>query len=351
MNTKNNYSQQNNYEEISLQDIFMAIWRQKILIAVITLITVLVTGIISVFVLKPVYHTSLNIIINMPESYHTKYGDYVLPISSNDQYINLITSNVILKNTINEMGYDSQEITIEDLKDRITIVQTSTNEAQNSFEVKVAADDPQEAKQLAQTLYDNYIEFLDVMMAKGAVEYFIDYYSVQVSSLNVELESNRELLEKYNELLANTPMTINQREAVDGLNTSGNNIIIMENIINPNYTELELDIINVKQTINSIESDIELYKTYLDELESKKARINEYYETGEYEEIANNIIRITTSNIYLVSEPVAPSRKSSPNNLRNIVIAALLGLMVSVFIGLIKEFWFNDDKSKIKDIR
>jgi hypothetical protein len=287
----------------------------------------------------------------MPESYHTKYGDYVLPISSNDQYINLITSNVILKNTINEMGYDSQEITIEDLKDRITIVQTSTNEAQNSFEVKVAADDPQEAKQLAQTLYDNYIEFLDVMMAKGAVEYFIDYYSVQVSSLNVVLESNRELLEKYNELLANTPMTINQREAVDGLNTSGNNIIIMENIINPNYTELELDIINVKQIINLIESDIELYKTYLDELESKKAGINEYYETGEYEEIANNIIRITTSNIYLVSEPAAPSRKSSPNNLRNIVIAALLGLMVSVFIGLIKEFWFNDDKSKIKDIR
>jgi len=346
MNSSNNNPQLDSYEEIGLRDIFMALWRQKFLIAVVTMAAALFTGIISFFVLKPVYHSSLNIIINMPQTYNTKYGEYILPISTNEQYINLITSNEILKNTIKEMGYDQKGVTIEELKDRITIVKPTGNTAQNSFEVRVAAGEPQEAKLLAQTLYDNYIEFLDVMMAKGAVEYFIDYYSVQLSSLKVNLESSRELLDKYNELLKNTPMTINQKEAIDSINSSEKlgDIIIMENIINPNYTALEQDIINVKQTINSIESEIKLYENYLEELEDKKAKINEYYNTGEFNEITSNIARVTASNIYLVSDPIAPSRKTSPNSLRNVIIGAFLGLMVSGFAALIKEFWFNAEK-------
>ncbi|CRZ34462.1 subunit length determinant protein [Herbinix hemicellulosilytica] len=343
--SNNNYSQ-DFYEEISLQDLFMALWKQKVLIIIFTLAAAMISGIFSIFILKPVYHARLDIIINMPETYQTKYGDFLLPISTNEQYINLITSSEILKNTIEDMGYDTNEISIESLRDRISIVQTNNNNAgQNSFVIRVAANNPQEAKLLAEVLYNNYIEFVDVLTAKGAVEYFIDYYSVQVSSLNVELKSNKALLEKYTELLASTPMTINQKEAIDSIKSADkiSNIVIMENIINPNYTALEQDIIDIKQTINTIESNIDLYNTYLDELKAKKAEIEAYYNTGEFNEISNKIVRVTTSNIYLVSEPVAPSRKSSPNNFRNILIGAVLGAMVSVLAALIREFWFKKD--------
>jgi len=343
--SNNNYSQ-DFYEEISLQDLFMALWKQKVLIIIFTLAAAMILGIFSIFILKPVYHARLDIIINMPETYQTKYGDFLLPISTNEQYINLITSSEILKNTIEDMGYDTNEISIESLRDRISIVQTNNNNAgQNSFVIRVAANNPQEAKLLAEVLYNNYIEFVDVLTAKGAVEYFIDYYSVQVSSLNVELKSNKALLEKYTELLASTPMTINQKEAIDSIKSADkiSNIVIMENIINPNYTALEQDIIDIKQTINTIESNIDLYNTYLDELKAKKAEIEAYYNTGEFNEISNKIVRVTTSNIYLVSEPVAPSRKSSPNNFRNILIGAVLGAMVSVLAALIREFWFKKD--------
>jgi len=317
------------------------------LIIVVTIAAALISGIFSKFILKPVYHARLDIIINMPETYQTKYGDYILPISTNEQYINLITSTEILKNTIEDMGYDINEISIESLRDRISIAQINKNNntKQNSFEIRVAAGNPQEAKLLAEALYNNYIEFVDVLTAKGAVEYFIDYYSVQISSLNVELKSNKTLLEKYTELLANTPMTINQKEAIDSIKTANkiSDIIIMENIINPNYTALEQDIIEIKQTINTIESNIDLYNSYLDELKEKKTEIEEYYNTGEFNEISNKIIRVTSSNIYLVSEPIAPSRKTSPNNFRNVLIGAVLGVMVSVLSALIREFWFKKD--------
>lgn len=345
MNTNQNYSQED-IEEISLRDLFMALWKHKIFIIIITVLAALAAGIFSNFVLKPVYHARLNIIINMPETYQTKYGEYYLPITTNEQYINLITSSDILKNTIEDMGYDPADMTVEALKDSITIVQPdSKNTTNNSFEIRVASDDPEKARQLAQALYNNYIKFLDVMTAEGAVKYFTDYYSVQLSSLKVELETNKELLEKYNELLKDTPMTINQKEALDSIKSSGNtsDIIVLDNIINPNYTALELEIINLKQTINSIESNIDLYNTYLKELEAEKNEIAQYYNTGDIKESNPDFTRATTSNIYLVSEPVAPSRKTSPNNLRNILIGALLGVMVSILVALIKEFWFTKE--------
>ncbi|HPU63962.1 MAG TPA: hypothetical protein PK304_07390, partial [Mobilitalea sp.] len=86
------------------------------------------------------------------------------------------------------------------------------------------------------------------------------------------------------------------------------------------------------------------FTTYhLDELKEKKTEIEEYYNTGEFNEISNKIIRVTSSNIYLVSEPIAPSRKTSPNNFRNVLIGAVLGVMVSVLSALIREFWFKKD--------
>lgn len=341
---------QDNYhvtsDEISLQDLFTALWRQKLLIIITTVLAGLITGIISVFAITPVYHAKLNIIINMPEIHQTKYGEYSLPITTNEQYINLITSNDILKNTIEDMGYDPLETTIESLRDRITIVKTdSKNTIQNSFEIRLASDNPEEARRFAQVLYNNYIEFLDVFIAEGATKYFTDYYMVQLKSLQVQLETDQELLAKNIDLLDNTPKTINQKEAMDEVVSSDktSSFIVMENVVNPNYLELELDVIRLKQAINSTQNTIDLYNTYLAELDAKYNEISMYYETGEFKELSSNIVRITKSNIYLPSDPVSPNKKTSPSNSRNVIIATILGAMVSVLIGLVREFWFKKD--------
>lgn len=344
MNTRPDYTQHVQQDEISLQELFMALWRQKILIIVITLIAGLVTGIFSVFAITPVYHSRLNIIINMPQTYLTKYGDYTLPISSNDQYINLITSNDILRNTIADMGYNSEEVTVEALRNRITITQAdSKNSVQNSFNINIASDNPEDARKLAKQLYENYIEFLDVMVAEGATAYFINHYTVELNTLQVQLDSNKELLAKNLELIDSIPRTIDQQAAMNEVISSDNNnsYIIMDNIINPNYTELELDIIKIKQAINTIENTMKQYTMYIEELQAKQADLESYYETGDFAKLSDGIVRITKSNIYLPSEPVAPSSKTSPSNVRNVIIGALIGGVVSVLIAFIKEFWFT----------
>ncbi|MDF2943773.1 MAG: capA [Herbinix sp.] len=344
---KNQYNMQNleNENETEIKDLFMALWRQKVFIISITLAITIFTGIFSFFVLSPVYHSKVNIVINMPEIYHTQYGDYTLPLTTNQQYINLITSNDILVNTLKDMGYSPDEMTIDDLREKISIdtVATAVGVEQNSFNIKVAAENPQEAKKIAQTLYDNYIEFLDVMTEGGAVAYYTNDYSVKLKSSKVELETNQELLKKNEELLAATPQTINQKEAMnevlDKANTS--EFVILENIINPNYTLIENDIIINKQTIFGIENSISLYNTYLKELDIAKNDLASYNETGDFEQRQSSIGSITKANVYLPSPPATPSHKTSPSNTKNIIIGAFLGGMLGVLIAFIKEYWFK----------
>lgn len=340
---------QNSDDEISLKELCMALWRQKILIISITLIATILTGIFSIFVLTPVYHAKLNIVINMPETYTTRYGDYLLPLTTNQQYINLITNNSVLTNTIEDMGYDSEIMTIEAIRDRITIgqVATSTNIEQNSFEVKVAADNPEEARELAITLYNNYIKFLDVMTIESAIKYYTNDYEVKLRTAQIELQSVSEILIKNEELLSVTPQTINQKEAANEINrqNSISGYIILENIINPNYTKIEADIIDNKQSINNIENNIEVYNNYMTELDHARETVSNYYVSGDFAELKDTMTSVVKTSIYLPSEPIAPSRKTSPSNSMNIIIGGILGGMISVLIALIKEYWFSKDES------
>ncbi|NLZ83249.1 MAG: hypothetical protein GX915_06265 [Clostridiales bacterium] len=329
--------------EISLKDLFMALWRQRLIIISITLIAAIATGIVSAFFITPVYNSKLNIVINMPETHHTKFGDYKLPITSNGEYINLITSNNILIETINDMGYDPELVTIEGLRERITIDNTVTTPGveQNSFSVSVAADNPEEAKELAQVLFDNYIEFIDVITIKGAIDYYRSQFSISLKSLEVSMKSTEKILAKNEELLAETPQTINQREAMDEIerDLSSSEYIILENIINTNYIAIEKNIVENKQAIISIDNSMRVYNEYLAELDTIQKPLDIYYSTGDIQELDDITINITETNIYLPSQPIVPSRKTSPSNAMNVIIGTVLGGMVGVLIALVKEYW------------
>ena len=326
----------------------MVLWKKKVIIICIALVTAIITGLISLLLITPVYHSRLRIIINMPETYYTKYGDYTLPITSNEQYINLITTNEILLHTIEDMGYDN-ETTTESLRDRITIEQSDAkaNTVQNTFFVKIAADNPTEAQKLAQTLFDNYVEFLDVLTIDGALDYHDNRFKVALQSSEVSLNTAKEILAKNEELLEQTPQTINQKEAMQEIkdSSSTSDYIILENIINPNYTKIEKDIIEYKQSINSIDNSMRIYNEYLAELDELRIKVDSYKESSDYSKLDDNV-KVTKTNIYLPSDPIVPSRKTSPSNTRNAIIGALLGGMVAVFVVLIREYWFKSDKEK-----
>lgn len=342
----------NYYEnEIDLKEIIIVLWKRKKMIISFTLITAVLTGLFSMFILSPVYKTNLNIVINMPETFHTKYGEYKLPITTNEQYINLITSNDVLINTIKDMGYDSKEINIEKLNKSIEIEKyaTNANAVRNTFMVTVSADNPEEALKLAQSLFKSYIEFMDVMTKERVVNHYSEFYDIEIKSLQNAWDVSMVTLKNNEELLVKTPRIIGVVKSNVGIQSqlNGNNdYVVPVDVANPNYIKIENDIVQNKQSIYWIETTMKKYEQYLEELSVEKQAINNYYETGRVEKLISDIIGVVETNVYLPSPPVAPTKKTSPSNALNIVIGAVIGGMLVVMTALVKEYWFKEESAK-----
>ncbi|WP_313345112.1 Wzz/FepE/Etk N-terminal domain-containing protein [Sedimentibacter sp.] len=332
-------------DEIDLRELIMALWKRKIMIICFTLIAAILAGMFSMFVLSPVYNTKLNIVISMPEKYITRYGEYALPITTNEQYINLITSNDVLLHTIEKMGYDKGTISIEGLKKRITIGnEAKSGSVQNSFEVTVSANNPEESLKLAQALYSNYLDFLDSMTKERAVNYYYNHFTIELRALENSLNSQKDILKSNEELLAQTPKNISSGNAnieiQSPLNGSSDYILPVDTI-NPNYIKLENDIIANKQLISSLENTVRMNNQYLEELDREREAIYRYYRTGQAEKLESSVIGVVETNVYLPSPPVAPTQKTSPSNALNIAIGAVLGGMLGVMVALFQEYWFK----------
>ena len=322
-------------DEIELRDLIMILWNRKGLIVAITLIFALLAGLFSKFYITPEYSAKFNIVANIPEAYTTKYGEYILPIKSNSEYINLIKSNEVIRQTIIDLGYSTDEVSVQSINNSVSFEQPA-NDTQRVFQVNVSGSSPESAYNLANALYENYIRFVNIMVQDRAINYYYNDYTVKFNQNEAEISSNKDLLTRHEELLAETSKTIDQKSAMAEIpNTS--DYIILENIINPNYTQLEFKVIEIKENINILESENSTYSMFLEELSAEKEKINEYYANNKEADFESTII--DNLDIYRLSEPLLPTGKTGPNISRNVVIAGLLGGMISVFTAFFLAYW------------
>jgi len=191
------------------------------------------------------------------------------------------------------MGYDAKGITLEKLRESISIgkVVSQVDVVQNSFEVTVSATNSKEAQKLAETLFNNYIEFSAVMINERAISFYYDNFSVDLKSKEVLLKSTKEILKKNEGILADTPQTIDQKAAMNQL-TNTKDFVVLENIINPNYTDVEKTIIENKQMINTIENTMKVDQENLKELAKEKAAVEKYYATGKTTKLQSSLIGV-----------------------------------------------------------
>ena len=326
--------------EISLRNLLMVFWKKKYSIISITMIFAILTGIISVFLIAPVYDTKVEVVISMPETYYTRYGEYKLPISTKDQYLQLLKTNDVLLNTIKDMQF-TENVSIKQLSERITII--AQDKDTTSFTFTVSGPNPEESLRLANTLFDNYIRFVDNMLKERTIYYFYDNFTVELINLENALTKEQEALKMNQELLSQITKdykTVNL-EVIDYLGKNGS-YILPEDTVNPNYIKVETDVISNQQSINYLTSTIDITKKQLSQLEEEKKAIENYYKNGKAGGISVNLVSIVDSNIYLPSELVAPTQKTSPSNAKNVVIGTVLGGMIGVFVVLAQAYWKNE---------
>lgn len=425
-------------EEISLREYIQVLIDQKKLIAAVTIAAVLLSAVLSFFVMPPVYEGKVILMASginkqqMPpqaegvEAFLNTLSQYQYSQMSVETYKEQINNPHILQQTIDELQLAERNITRRELKDMITL---GTIKDTNLITITIEYSDKKLAADIANTIARKFTDFVSEKAKEQATkssnyikqqmdiekekldQVLLEYknYLSQPRGLNElqkELDSKLELITQYktdlvntsieeqklraslaaaDEQLKNTPQKITVSRSLldepyvsqalqDSTGKSSKDLFgvrVEAEEVNDAYIELknieselrvELAKIvaqknNLKQEISVLQKELETLQGDLavrqheDTIIQEKVKFaqdtyNAFLEKYEETRIASSSA-IGESTIIIVSPAVEPIKPIAPNKKLNIAIAAVLGIMVGVFVAFFKEYWNNTaDKSK-----
>ncbi|WHY12588.1 Wzz/FepE/Etk N-terminal domain-containing protein [Peribacillus frigoritolerans] len=138
-------------ETISIKDIFKTLKKRWKLIMLLTLISALISGAISYFLLTPVYESSTQILVNQKQSENPLDSTQ---IRSNIDMINtysvIIKSPAILEKVIDELELEQS---VEQLSQKVTI---NSQENSQVFSLTVQDSNPSQAVEIANTVSETF---------------------------------------------------------------------------------------------------------------------------------------------------------------------------------------------------
>ncbi|MEN6327427.1 MAG: Wzz/FepE/Etk N-terminal domain-containing protein [Syntrophomonas sp.] len=306
--TQHEIQQQQYDDEIDLRDIFRTLNKWKYKIISFTLICMLLSGIVSWFFLEPVYEARSVVVLTASTSLTANAASY-LYVMEDDPAINskeisdnvnelvklaqldssnfkqLLNSVTVLGKTINELKLPisinklKRKIKVEDIKDQ-----------KNVAEVAVEGENPEMAASIANMLVKQTTVYLDDIN-KRKMDRLKKILHEQVAAAEKQLDSSYAHLEEYQ---AGTIRSATGQKRLES------DIKIKENLLN----SLSAKIIEVEM------------------LQSIKSAENQ---------------------IITVSPATVPEQPTKPNKTLNVAIAAVLGLMISVF-GVFLIEYLRDEK-------
>jgi len=302
------------YDEIDLRDIIKTLGKWKKTIISVTLICTLLSGIVSFFFIDPVYQaTTLVAPASLPrlsdpsniayivtdENYMSVTDskkmsdnvDNIIKLTQVDvsRYPVILTSNEILQSTIKELGLD---LTPAQLKGQIKV--ESLKEMSDVSQVMVTDTDPELAALIANTLVNKTASYLNELNSK------------KMEDLARNLETQQAVAQdNLDEAFAN----LKRYQA-------GNK--------SPDWVQNEIE-------LNKLQNEVDRWEDIVKALSSK---ILELKVLQSFDSVENKVV--------VLSPAVVPETPVKPNKMLNIAIAAVLGLMVSVFGAFLMEYLRED---------
>lgn len=160
------------FEEIDVWRILSVLWKKKILIAIVAVVSAIAVGIGSGFVVTPMYQADILVYVNNNAislgSLSINAGELTAARKMLDTYLVIIRSRSFLNEVIKkaDLSYTGTQ-----LNSMITAGSVNDTEI---FNVKVTADDPEEARIIADTIADTLPDAL-TRIIKGSTVEVIDY--------------------------------------------------------------------------------------------------------------------------------------------------------------------------------
>lgn len=150
---------------ISISEIFEALKKRWILIVSITLIATIISGVLSFFVIDPVYETSTKVFIGKEENNTEGYNsnDIAMYQKLLKTYAEAVKTNEVVKNAITKSNVD---LKIGEVKGALTVTPIADTQI---LQIKYQNTNPEIAKDMLKNVTDEFIVLAKELVPNGNV--------------------------------------------------------------------------------------------------------------------------------------------------------------------------------------
>ncbi|RNF39508.1 YveK family protein [Planococcus salinus] len=147
-------------QQISLREVFAILKKNVALISIITILAIALAGVLSFYVMSPVYQTSTQLLVNQEQADASQFTNQNIETDLQliNTYNDIIKSSVILEQVIEDQGLD---VSVAELNEKITI---STNDNSQVIDISVRDEDPVTAVEIANATATIFEEEIQVLM-------------------------------------------------------------------------------------------------------------------------------------------------------------------------------------------
>ncbi len=194
--------------EIDLRRLLNVFRKWSKLIIVMTLLCAFAAGIVSAFILPPVYQANTLLMVaqatdklqSQPTAANT--GDDLdqvvntisrLPVLTMNTYLGQLQSEALMKRVIKKLDLDEEGITPADLS---TMIEAEVVQDSNLIQVKVNNNDPELAARIANTLTEEYLQLM-TDKNKEQMSRSVTFLDEQQAKNNKSLEKAEQALKDY----------------------------------------------------------------------------------------------------------------------------------------------------------
>ncbi len=386
-------------EEVSLREIVDVVFRWRRMIILVTLAAVLTSYVVSAYFITPIYRSSALLMVTQDETRVVRSENGLeevvgsvsrLPQMDLNTYVSQFNSTALLERVIHKLDLSYSGRMLANMVDTAVVKDTRL------IEVSVEHNDPYTASLLANTLSEEFIDFIsDVNQQRMGVsleflneqredvgrqleevrqsysEYQSDPRSLQI--VKMELDSKLNDATRYNSLIVQTQIEYDQvvagrSEVLRRLENESPVIVTVsedgtsEEVVNPVFFALRQSVDEKSVQLSEMQALIRSLRRAVEQLEAQVLGLQaEYTQKLEFERRMNSDInrleqaydlftekiiqaQITHSidtgqaNLALVAGAVEPKSPVKPNKMLNMALAAVLALMASVMLAFLFEF-------------
>lgn len=335
-------------EEISLREIMGIILRQKWIIITFTVICMLVSAVFSFFVLEPTYETYS--IVRMQSA--AQEGENT--VTDIKEFQESLKSASTLNSLIEKNQLDRSEFNVNAIRSmfKLEVVPDS-----NIMKIIVNGGDPKLISQMANMLAYELgirIEITDRTKVVVDAQKHFDELNDQIAVAQAKLTESQNQLkvtpEKQVTIQALTEQdllrALEQEQSSSSVKDAAK-VQMESESINPVYNDLQAKVAQATIDLNSLRTEA---KNYQDKINENMSRINELESKSANGKLdVNKSIRILDgTNAIFINPSLEPDKPVGPNKLLNIVIAAVVGFMISLLFVFLRNYMKEASKEVVR---